>query len=257
MKRIRDLILILTLMPVLTFAQGFKVTDIRLEGLQRVSAGSVFASLPIQIGEELDSIAIQGATRALFKTGYFADIQMSREGSVLVVSVVERPAISEIVIEGNKAIKTEDLMKGLRENGLSEGQIFKRATLEGLTQELRRQYVAQGRYSADVEASVIELPRNQVKVQIDVDEGDVASIKHINIVGNNAFDDEELIDLFELKTTGWFSWITSDDRYAKEKLGGDLETLESFYLDRGYLKFEIESTQVSLSPNKEGVFITV
>ncbi|NHO87854.1 outer membrane protein assembly factor BamA [Pseudoteredinibacter isoporae] len=257
MKRIRDLFLILTLLPALAFAQAFRVNDIRLEGLQRVSAGTVFASLPVQIGEELDGLAIQNATRELFKTGYFEDIQMGRDGNVLVVTVIERPAISEIAIEGNKAIKTEDLMKGLNDNGLAEGQIFKRATLEGLTQELRRQYVAQGRYSADVEATVVDLPRNQVKLQIDVDEGDVASIKHINIVGNTAFDDEELIDLFELKTTGWFSWITSDDRYAKEKLSGDIERLESHYLDRGYLKFEIDSTQVSLSPNKEAVFITV
>ncbi len=257
MKRIRDFILIFTLLPALAYAQAFRVNDIRLEGLQRVSAGTVFASLPIQIGEELDSLAIQNATRALFKTGYFADIQIGRDGNVLVVTVIERPAISEISIEGNKAIKTEDLMKGLNDNGLAEGQIFKRATLEGLTQELRRQYVAQGRYSADVEATVVDLPRNQVKLQIDVDEGDVASIKHINIVGNSAFDDEELIELFELKTSGWFSWMSSDDRYAKEKLSGDIERLESYYLDRGYLKFEIDSTQVSLSPNKEAVFITV
>jgi len=257
MKRIRNLLLILTFLPLAAMAQVFKVNDIRLEGLQRVSAGTVFASLPIQIGQELDSVAIQAATRSLFKTGYFADIEMSRDVGVLVVRMVERPAISEIAIDGNKAIKTEDLMKGLTDNGLSEGQIFKQATLEGLTQELRRQYVAQGRYSADVEASVIDLPRNQVKLQIDVDEGDVASIKHINIVGNKAFDDEELRDLFELKSTGWLSWIKSDDRYAKEKLSGDIERLESFYLDRGYLKFEIESTQVSLSPDKEAVFITV
>lgn len=257
MKLFRHLICCSLLFSSLLSAQTFKVNDIRLEGLQRVSAGTVFASLPIQIGDQLDTLAIQRATRELFKTGYFADIAMQRDNGVLVIQLRERPAISDIAIDGNKAIKTEDLMKGLTDNGLSEGQIFKRATLEGLTQELRRQYVAQGRYSADVEATVIDLPRNQVKLQIDVDEGDVAAIKHINIVGNKDFDDEELRDLFELKSTGWLSWIMSDDKYAKEKLSGDLERIESHYLDRGYLQFEIDSTQVSLSPSKEAVFITV
>ncbi|MBU3069626.1 outer membrane protein assembly factor BamA [Aestuariicella sp. G3-2] len=256
MMRFRLLFISLILFPITVFAQSFRVNDIRLEGLQRVSAGTVFAALPVQIGETMDSVAIRDATRALFRTGYFEDIQIGRDGGVLVISVKERPAISEIEIEGNKAIKTEDLMKGMNDNGLSEGQIFKQATLEGLTQELERQYVAQGRYSAKVDAQVIELPRNQVKLKIDVDEGSVASIKHINIVGNKAFSDEELGDLFELKTTGWLSWLNSNDRYSKEKLTGDLERLESYYLDRGYLKFSIDSTQVSLSPDKESVYIT-
>ena len=257
MMRLRLLFISLILLPATVFAQSFRVNDIRLEGLQRVSAGTVFASLPVQIGDTMDSVAIQRATRSLFRTGYFADIQIGRDGGVLVISVRERPAISEIEIEGNKAIKTEDLMKGMTDNGLSEGQIFKQATLEGLTQELERQYVAQGRYSASVEADVIELPRNQVKLKITVDEGSVASIKHINIVGNSKFSDEELNELFELKTTGWLSWLNSNDRYSKEKLTGDLERLESHYLDRGYLKFAIDSTQVSLSPDKEAVYITV
>ncbi|NIB39846.1 outer membrane protein assembly factor BamA [Pseudomaricurvus alkylphenolicus] len=257
MMRLRLLILSLIVFPVCVYAQDFRVNDIRLEGLQRVSAGTVFAALPVQIGETVDDVALREATRSLFRTGYFADIQIGRDGNVLVISVLERPAISEIVIEGNKAIKTEDLMKGLVENGLAEGQIFKQATLEGLTQELERQYVAQGRYSASVEADVVTLPRNQVKLEINVDEGSVASIKHINVVGNKVFDDAELGELFELKTTGWLSWLNSNDRYSREKLTGDLERLESHYLDRGYLKFSIDSTQVSLTPDKEAVYITV
>ncbi len=257
MMRLRLLFISLILLPVTVFAQSFRVNDIRLEGLQRVSAGTVFAALPVQIGDTMDSVAIQRATRSLFRTGYFADIQIGRDGGVLVISVRERPAISEIEIEGNKAIKTEDLMKGMNDNGLAEGQIFKQATLEGLTQELERQYVAQGRYSASVVPEVIELPRNQVKLKLAVDEGSVASIKHINIVGNSKFSDEELNELFELKTTGWLSWLNSNDRYSKEKLTGDLERLESYYLDRGYLKFSIDSTQVSLGPAKEAVYITV
>lgn len=257
MKRLRLLVISFVLLPLAALAQDFRVTDIRVEGLQRVSAGTVFASLPVQIGDTMDAVAVQSATRSLFRTGYFADIEIGRDGNILVISVKERPAISEIEIEGNKAIKTEDLMKGMTENGLSEGQIFKRATLEGLTQELQRQYVAQGRYSAKVETSVVDLPRNQVKLEINVDEGSVAAIKHINVVGNSVYSDEELVDLFELKTTGWLSWLNSNDRYSKEKLSGDIERLESYYLDRGYLQFSIDSTQVALTPDKEGVYITV
>jgi outer membrane protein insertion porin family len=257
MKPLRSLFICLFLFPALAFAQSFRVNDIRLEGLQRVSAGTVFAALPLQVGDTIDAYVIQRATRALFRTGYFADIELGRDGGVLVVKLLERPAISEIVIEGNKAIGTEDLMKGMTENGLSEGQIFKQATLDGLTRELERQYVAQGRYSATVRADIEELPRNQVKLLVKVDEGKVASIEHLNIVGNSAFEDQELLDLFELKTTDWLSWLNSNNRYSKEKMTGDLERLESYYLDRGYLRFQIESTQVALTPDKKGVYITI
>ncbi|WP_346836889.1 outer membrane protein assembly factor BamA [Microbulbifer sp. SAOS-129_SWC] len=238
-------------------SQSFVVSDIRVEGLQRVSAGTVFAALPVRVGDRIESLDIQSATRALFRTGYFQDIQIGRENGVLVITVRERPAISKIEITGNKAIKTEDLLKGMKDNGLAEGQIFKRATLEGLAQELQRQYVAQGRYGASVKTEVKDLPRNQVELKVLVDEGSVAAIKHINIVGNKAFSDKELEDIFELKTTGWLSWLNSDDKYSKEKLTGDLERLESYYLDRGYLEFKIDSTQVSLSPDKQSVFITI
>ncbi|QKX18727.1 outer membrane protein assembly factor BamA [Microbulbifer sp. YPW1] len=244
-------------LPVAAYAQSFVVNDIRVEGLQRVSAGSVFAALPVRVGDQIESLDIQSATRALFRTGYFQDIQIGRESGVLVITVRERPAISKIEITGNKAIKTEDLLKGMNDNGLAEGQIFKRATLEGLAQELQRQYVAQGRYGASVKTEVKELPRNQVELKVVVDEGSVAAIKHINIVGNSAFSDDELGEIFELQTTGWLSWLNSDDKYSREKLTGDLERLESYYLDRGYLEFKIDSTQVSLSPDKQSVFITV
>ncbi|WP_285764134.1 outer membrane protein assembly factor BamA [Biformimicrobium ophioploci] len=245
------------LLPAIVWAQSFVVSDIRVEGLQRVSAGSVFAALPVRVGDQIEALDIQNATRALFRTGYFQDLEIGREGTVLVVTVRERPAISKIELTGNKAIKSEDLLKGMAENGLAEGQIFKRATLEGLALELERQYVAQGRYGASVATEVKELPRNQVELIITVDEGKVAAIKHINIVGNEAFSDDELRDSFELQTTGWLSWLRSDDKYSREKLTGDLERLESYYLDRGYLQFSIDSTQVSLSPDKRSVFITV
>ncbi len=257
MKSFRFLFVCLFLFPAMVFAQSFRIDDIRLEGLQRVSAGTVFASLPVQAGQTVDAHSLQQATRALFRTGFFTDIELGRDGSVLVVTVTERPAISEIVIEGNKAIQTEDLLRGMNDNGLSEGQIFKESTLDGLTRELERQYVAQGRYSATVKGNIEELPRNQIKLIISVDEGSVASIEHLNIVGNTVFDDKELMELFELKTTGWLSWLNSNNRYSKEKLTGDIERLESYYLDRGYLRFNIDSTQVALSPDKEGVYITI
>lgn len=257
MKRFCLLIISVFLLPAVVYAQAFRVTDIRIEGLQRVSAGTVFAALPVRVGDDMSSVDVQNATRTLFRSGYFADIEIGRDGGVLVITVKERPAISEISIEGNKAIKSEDLLKGMKDNGLSEGQIFKRATLEGLSQELERQYVSQGRYGASVETEVVELPRNQVKLNVNVDEGQVAAIRHINIVGNKAFSDVELEEMFELRSTGWLSWLNSNDKYSREKLSGDIERLESHYLDRGYLKFNIDSTQVSISPDKESVYITV
>lgn len=237
--------------------ESFRVSDIRVEGLQRVSAGSVFTALPIRVGDVLTQADIQSATRELFKVGYFADVSIGRDGDVLVLVIKERPAINVIEIEGNKVIKTENLMDSLKDNNLAEGQIFQRATLEGITQALQREYIGQGRYGASVKIDVEDLPRNQVKVKIDITEGTVARIKQINFVGNGAFDDDELVDLFELKSSGWFSWISGNDKYSREKLQGDLERVESYYLDRGYLNFKVDSTQVSLSPDKSKIFITV
>ena len=236
--------------------ETFIISDIRVEGLQRISAGSVFAALPVAVGDIVDGRVIREASRSLFRTGNFDDIRVGRDGNVLVLIVAERPSISEINIEGNKAIETEALLDGLKGAGLAVGQVFQRSTLEGMQLELQRQYVQQGRYDANIETEVIPEPRNRVTVNIDVDEGNVAAIKHINVVGNDVFDDEELTDLFELKTTGWFSFFTNDDKYSREKLTGDLESLSSYYMDRGYLQFSIDSTQVSVSPNKKEVYIT-
>ena len=238
-------------------ADEFQILDIRIEGLQRVSAGTVFAALPVSVGDVVDESTIRDATRSIFRTGYFADVIMARENGILVVGLVERPAVTEINIDGNKAIETDQLMDALRDNGLAEGQIFRQVILEGMGQELQRQYVSQGRYGALVETEVTPLPRNRIAVDINIDEGDVAKIRHINIVGNKTFSEQELLDGFEQNKTGWLSWITSDDKYSREKLAGDLETLESWYLDRGYLNFQVSSTQVSVSPNKESVYITI
>lgn len=237
-------------------AQTFIISDIRVEGLQRISAGSVFSALPVGVGDMVDTRVVGAAARSLFATGNFDDIRIGRDGNVLVILVAERPSISEINIEGNKAIETEALLDGLKGAGLAVGQVFQRSTLEGMQLELQRQYVQQGRYDAAIETEVIPEPRNRVTVNIDVDEGNVASIKHINIVGNDVFDDDELEGLFELQTTGLFSFFTNDDKYSREKLTGDLETLTSYYMDQGYLQFNIDSTQVSVSPDKEAVYIT-
>ena len=233
-KRIPSVLALLLLLAIPpAVAETFIISDIRVEGLQRISAGSVFAALPVAVGDVVDDRVIRAAARSLFATGNFDDLRMGRDGNVLVVIVAERPSISEINIEGNKAIETEALLDGLKGAGLAVGQVFQRSTLEGMQLELQRQYVQQGRYDANIETEVIPEPRNRVTVNIDVDEGTVAAIKHVNIVGNEIFDDEELTDLFELKTTGWFSFFTNDDKYSREKLTGDLETLTSYYMDRG------------------------
>ena len=248
--------LVLVFMAPLASAETFIIADIRVEGLQRVSAGTVFAALPVAVGDVVDAKIMREAARSLFATGNFDDINIGRDGNVLVVIVAERPSISEINIEGNKAIETEALLDGLKGSGLSVGQVFQRSTLEGMQLELQRQYVTQGRYDANIETEVIPEPRNRVSININVDEGTVAAIKHINVVGNRAYNDQEIADLFELQTTGWLSFFSNDDKYSKEKLTGDLEKLTSYYMDRGYLQFNIDSTQVSVSPNMEEVYIT-
>ena len=238
-------------------SEEFTVSDIRVDGLKRVSAGTIFSDFPISAGETFSSDRLVSATKSLFKTGLFTDIQLYREGNDLVINVSERPSITKIEIEGNKDISEDDLRDGLKKAGLAEGNVFKRVTLERLELEILRSYVAQGRYSASVEAEVTELPRNRVGINLTIDEGEVASILHINIVGNYDFSDDTLINLMELKMPSFWSTFTSDDKYSKEKLSGDLERIRSFYLDSGYIKFAIESTQVSISPYKEDVFITI
>lgn len=238
-------------------AESFTVSDIRINGLQRVSAGSVFSALPIRIGETVDETSLAEGSRALFRTGYFQDIQLSRNGNILIITVVERPSIASIDISGNKAIKTEDLLKGLRQAGLAEGEIFQRVTLERVRNELLRQYVAQGRYSAGIETEVISEPRNRVRLKIDINEGVVASIAQVNIVGNTIFSDKTLNNLFELQTKPWYAFFSSRDKYSREKLSGDLERLRSYYMDRGYVNMDISSTQVSITPDKKSVYITV
>jgi len=240
-----------------SFASSFTVTDIRVDGLQRVTAGSVFASFPVSVGDEVDAARLANATKLLYKTGSFDDIKLSREGSILIIDVKERPFISGIEFDGNSSIPDEELTKGLEQAGLAEGRLFKRMTVDLIEQELERQYIGQGRYDADVKASVEELARNRVSLKIEIDEGTMAAVTHINIVGNEKFDDSDLLNQFDLSEKGLLSWATGSGNYSREQLSGDLEKLKSWYMDRGYIDFSIESTQVSISPDKSQIFVTV
>ena len=237
--------------------ERFVVADIQLQGLQRVSAGTVFNILPVNVGDTLDPVMVRDVIRELFKSGYFDDVTLSRDGGVLIVRLEERPAIESINIDGNKAIKTEALLESLAEAGLREGEIFKQATLERISIELERTYFAQGRYDATIDARTANLPRNRVQVRIDIEEGKSSGVRHINIVGNTVFSQQELLAQFELSHPTLFSFIQGNDKYSKEKVQGDLETLESYYQDRGYVEFAARSVQVSVTPDKGSVYVTI
>ncbi len=235
--------------------EAFTVTDIRVEGAPRISAGTVFNYLPIKVGDTLTDKGAQQAIRALFRTGFFQDVRLERDGDVLIVTVSERPAIASIEISGTRDVSESELKQSLREGGFVEGRVFKRSLLEKIEQELRRTYFSRGRYSVKVTASVTPLERNRVAVQIDVAEGRTARIKEINLVGNHHFSEKELLKLLELREKpGLFR---KKDKYSRQRLVGDLERLRNFYQDRGFLEFDIESTQVSIAPNKEEIYITI
>ncbi len=233
------------------------VEDIRLEGLQRISAGTVFNYLPISVGDRIDSGRTAEAIRALFKTGFFRDVTIEREGNTLIIFLRERPSIASIEFSGNKTIETEDLEKSLKDVGFTTGRVFDRSIFDSVEQELRRAYFDQGRYGVSITSTVTPLERNRVAINFDVKEGKVAKIKQINIVGNEVFDDDDLLDLFKSTTPKFWSFLTKSDQYSKQKLAADLETLRSYYLDRGYIGFNVDSTQVSLTPDKQSVYITV
>ncbi len=237
--------------------EPFVVKDIRVEGLQRTEPGTVFSYLPVKVGETMDRAKAQQALRALYATGFFQDVRLEAEGNVLVVLVVERPAIASIDFSGMKELDPDNVRKILRELGMAEGRIFDRALLESTQLEIKRQYLARGLYAAEVQTTVTPLERNRVGINIAVTEGEVAKIRGINLVGVSAFKESELLDEFVLRTPGWLTWYTKNDRYSREKLAADLETLRSYYQNRGYLDFNIESTQVSITPDRKDVYITV
>jgi outer membrane protein insertion porin family len=237
--------------------EPFTIKDIRVEGLQRTEPGTVFSYLPIKVGEIMTEERARAALRALYATGFFSDVRLEHENDVLVVFVQERPAVAQIDFSGMKEFEPDAVRKVLRENGLAEGRIFDRSVLENAEQELKRQYLSRGMYGAEIQTTVTPLERNRVGINIAVTEGEVAKIRGINIVGAQAFSESELVSLFVLRTPGWLTWYTKHDRYAREKLSADLETLRSYYQNRGYLDFAIESTQVSITPDRHDIYITV
>jgi outer membrane protein insertion porin family len=239
-----------------TSPEAFTVSDIRVDGLQRISAGTVFTYLPIERGDTIDQSREAEAIRALYKTGFFEDVKLGRQGNILVVTVTERPSINKLTLEGNKDIKTEDLQKGLDSIGLTEGSTFDRHDLDQVTQELTRQYNNRGKYNVQVIPSVTKLDRNRVDIRIVVNEGKPARIRHINLIGNDTFKQKDITDRWESQESNWLSWYRRDDQYSREKLSGDLEKLNEYYLDRGYVDFTVDSTQVAISPDKRDMFIT-
>jgi outer membrane protein insertion porin family len=236
---------------------AFTIKDIRVEGLQRTEAGTVFSYLPIKVGETMDEEKARRAVRALFATGFFQDVRLEAEGDVLVVFVQERPAIASIDFSGMREFESENVKKALRELGMAEGRIFERAVLETAEQEIKRQYLSRALYGAEVQTTVTPLERNRVAISISVNEGEIAKIRGINIVGAQAFNETMLVDEFVLRTPGWLTWYTKHDRYSRERLATDLESLRAFYQNQGYLDFNVESTQVSITPDRRDIYVTV
>ena len=238
-------------------AEPFVVRDIRVEGVQRTEAGTIFSYLPIKVGDRVDDEKIAQAVKALYATGFFRDVRLEAQGDVLVVVVQERPTISSITFVGNKEFDTDTIKKALKDIGIAEARIFDRSALDRAEQELKRQYITRGLYGAKVQTTVTPQERNRVALNFTIEEGDAAKIARINIVGSKAFSEKELLNAMTLTTPGWFTWYTKNDQYSKQKLSADLETLRSFYQNRGYLEFNIESTQVSITPDRDNIYITV
>ena len=256
-KRIFFFIILFSSSLHLQETKSWVVDDIRITGLQRVSAGSIFAVMPIGLGDEINEESFKEIALSIFETGKFDDIKLGRDGNALLIDIKERPTIDEILIEGNKQIKTDALLDGLKNSGISEGALYKRSVFESLSVELERQYSSQGKYSAEVEVSTEDLPKNRIKLSVEIDEGESASLRKINIVGNKLLSDEEILDEFKLKEKNWLSVFSRGSGYSRENLRGDLETLESIYKNKGYLKFDIDSTNISISKNKKDIFITI
>ncbi len=250
-------IVVLLLLSSAVLAESFLIKDIRVEGLQRISAGTVFNFLAVKVGDQMSDKDAKSIIRTLYKSKYFSDVGVEEQEGVLVIKVIERPAVSSIEFVGNKDLDSAELLKSLSGIGFSEGQVFEQAILERVELELQRQYFSRGKYGVDIESEVTPLSRNRVAVRITMAEGIIATIGDVNIVGNTSYDDDELKDEFQSTTGGMLSFITNDNQYSRQKLSADLETLRSFYLDRGYVDFTVESTQVAITDDKKQMFITV
>ncbi|HET8701833.1 MAG TPA: outer membrane protein assembly factor BamA [Nitrococcus sp.] len=257
MQRALLALALLVQLHIATAGEAFKVSDIRIEGLQRISTGTVLNYLPIQVGDHVDAEKIAESIRALYRTGFFQDVTLEREGDVLIVDVVERPAIARIELHGNDEISSKKLLDALKGVGLAEGRVFNRSLLAAVERELQRQYFALGYYDVKIESTVSPLPRNRVSIRLDIREGETASVQQIQFVGNKRFSDSELRDQFELGPRPWWAFFSDSDKYSREKLAGDLERLRSFYQNRGFINFTITSTQVSITPDRRRIYITV
>src|SRR5271169_1845262 len=257
--RLRALTALLAMLFVHTAAafDPFTVRDIRVEGVQRTDAGTVFNYLPIKVGDRVDDAKASEAIKALYATGFFRDVRLEAEGGVLVVIVQERPTISQIDIVGAKEFDKDTLKKALKDIGVAESRIFDRSALDRAEQELKRQYINKGFYAVKVTTTVTPQERNRVAINFNVEEGDVSKIAKINIVGAQAFPESTLIKEMQLSTPGWLTWYTKNDQYSKQKLQGDLETLRSYYTNRGYLEMNVDSTQVSITPDREDIYIAI
>ena len=237
--------------------EAFVVKDIRIEGIQRTEAGTVFSYLPIKVGETLTEEKAAAAIRALYATGFFRDVTLEAENGVLIVTVLERPSIAQIEFTGVKEFEPDQLKAGLKQVGLAEGRIFDRSLLDRAEQELKRQYISRGKYAATVTTTVTPLERNRVALNFSMTEGDVAKIREISIIGAKAFSERELLDQIVLRSPGWMTWFSKHDQYSRQKLQADLESLRSFYLNRGYIEFNIDTTQVSITPDKKDIYIAI
>src|ERR687893_1183583 len=237
--------------------EPFVIKDIRVEGIQRTEAGTVFSYLPVKVGDAMTDEKASQTIRALFATGFFRDVTLEAEDGVLVVLVQERPSIAQIEFTGLREFDKETVLKAMSQIGLAEGRIFDKGLLDRAEQELKRQYLSRARYAANVSTTVTPLERNRVALNFAVEEGDAAKIRQISIIGNQAFSERELLRQMSLRTPGWLTWYSKADQYSRQKLSADLETLRSYYLDRGYLEFNIDSTQVSITPDKKDIYITV
>src|SRR5574338_203814 len=237
--------------------EPFVIKDIRVEGIQRTEAGTVFSYLPVKVGDTMTDEKAAQAIRALFATGFFRDVTLEVDNGILVVVVQERPSVAQIEFAGMREFDKDQVLKGLRQVGLSEGRSCDRSLLDRAEQELKRQYLSRGMYAGNINTAVTPLERNRVSINFNIEEGDIAKIRQISVIGANAFREKDVIALFVLRTPGWLTWLSKQDQYSRQKLSADLETLRSFYLDRGYLEFSIDSRQVSITPDKKDIYITV
>jgi outer membrane protein insertion porin family len=248
----------LLLLSIAAFAmEPFVIKDIKIEGLQRTEPGTVFNYLPVQVGDTMTEDKSSEAIKSLYRTGFFKDVRIEADQNILLITVQERPSIADIQFSGNKAFQSDKLKEGMKTMGLAEGQIYDKSKLEFAEQEIKKQYLAQGKYTAIVKTSASPLERNRVAIRFDIEEGIVSRIKEINVVGNQLYSQKDITSQFQLQTTNWLSWWYKDDQYSKQKLTADLETLKSFYMNRGHLEFSIDSTQVSITPDKDDVYITI